>query len=209
MDKKLLVKICGITAEKAARDVICLGPDMLGLVFVPSSPRKVTLKEAQAVAKAAQQARVKIVAVFQNQPLEEVLQIVALLKPDYIQLHGDETAEFCRQMPVKVIKAIRLKPEAAETRKIMEKYKPIVDLFLIDRPCQGRGDVVDLKQVEELAKVYPVLLAGGLALENISLVLAQVRDSILGVDVSSGVETSPGVKDLKKVVEFINKVKSL
>lgn len=207
--KKLLVKICGVTSESQARDISGLGPDMIGLMFADSSPRKISIENAKKIAGIAKDEGVKVVAVFQNQPVEEVLQAAALFECDYIQLHGEESVEFVRQMPVKVIKAVRLKPTAIETKKIMQEYKPAVDLFLCDRPEQGRGEVVDLKQVKELANKYPLLLAGGLTPENIESVLAEAGNDIIGVDVSGGVESSPGVKDLKKVANFINKVKKI
>ena len=204
--KRLLVKVCGITTKETAEALVCFEPDMIGLVFA-CSPRKVTLQRAREIAKIARKKQVRVVAVFQNQPLDEILQTVALINIDYVQLHGDEPVEFCKKISVKIIKAIKLKTSVDETKKIMESYKPFVDLFLVDRIEQGRGGLVDLKQVKELAGQYPILLAGGLNPENIKPILAEVGDVIRGVDVSGGVEKSAGIKDLAKVKSFITKVR--
>lgn len=206
--KKLLVKICGITTKETAKDLVCLKPDMIGLVFA-CSPRKVTLQMAGEIAEIARQKQVKVVAIFQNQPLDEILQAAASTKADYVQLHGNEPVEFCKKIPVKIIKTIKLKNSISETQKIMESYKPFIDLFLVDRAEQGRGGLVDLKQVKELASQYPILLAGGLNPENIKPILAEVGNVIKGVDVSGGVEKETGIKDLIKVKNFITKVRNI
>ena len=205
--KKLLVKVCGITTKETAKDLVCLEPDMIGLVFA-CSPRKVTLQMAGEIAEIARQKQVKVVAIFQNQSLDEILQAAASIKADYVQLHGNEPVEFCKKIPIKVIKTIKLKTSVDETRKIMESYKPFIDLFLVDRAEQGRGGLVDLKQVKKLAIQYPILLAGGLNPKNIKPILAEVGDVIRGVDVSGGVEKGAGIKDLIKVKNFITKVRN-
>ncbi len=203
----MLIKVCGITDQEAAERLLSLRIDMLGLVFVNTSPRCVSIEKALNIKKIVR-GSIKIVAVFQDQPLTEVKQIVNRLKPDYVQLHGQENPGFCEEIPVPVIKAIRLQESIRKTKQLLNEYKNVCTYFLIDRKMQGDGPLVNLAQFSELSTYYPLIFSGGLSPDNISQVLSSVDDSLAGVDVSSGVEDSPGQKNKKKISNFVEKVRS-
>jgi len=203
----MLIKVCGIADQETAKQLLSLRVDMMGLVFVKASPRCISIEKALNIKKLVGES-IKIVAIFQNQPLSEVKQIVDTLRPDYVQLHGQEDPGFCIEMQVPVIKAIRLKENALKTKQLLDEYKSVCRYFLIDRKVQGDGPLVNLAQFSELSAYYPLFLSGGLSPDNISQVLDSVDDSLVGVDVSSGVEDLPGRKNSKKLSNFVEKVRS-
>ncbi len=200
----MITKICGISDPRTARVLSHLGIDLIGLVFVKTSPRYISLDQAITIKKAAR-GSIKTVAVFQNHSLQEVQRIVGVLRPDYIQLHGQESPAYCAALQFPVIKTIHLGTTVKDTARRLEAYKDVCQYFLIDRKAQGHGSLVNLDQVRELSTRYNLFLSGGLTPDNISMVLRNVRDSIIGVDVSSGVENSPGHKDIQKIKRFIKK----
>ena len=201
------LKICGIKTIASAKTALHFKPDFIGLIFVPSSPRKVTIKTAQKIIALAKKNQTKTVAVFQDQLLDEVLKILKIIQVDYVQLHGNESPRYCTQIPCKTIKAIRLENTLAATKKNIAKYKNIPDFFLIDRPKQGQGKIVDLRQVKDLVLDYHIFLAGGLNPDNIQSILKKTDQNLKGLDVSSGVETKPGIKNMTKLKKFISKIK--
>jgi phosphoribosylanthranilate isomerase len=203
----MLIKICGITDQEIAKKLVSLPVDMLGLVFVKTSPRYVSIEQALKIQKIVDNS-IEIVAVFQDQPLIEIKQIVELLRPDYVQLHGQEDPAFCKAVRVPIIKAIRLGRTIKETKKLLDDYRSVCRYFLIDRKVQGTGPLVNLTQLSKLAASYPLLLSGGLNSSNITQILNFIDDSVRGVDVSGGVEDSPGHKSNKKVSTFVKRVRN-
>ena len=198
----MLIKVCGITDIPTAQLLCDLGIDMLGFVFVKTSPRLISLNQALRIRKIVL-GRIEIVAVFQNQPLLEVQEIVNALQPKYIQLHGQENPAYCSSLLRPVIKAFSLGETAEETALELEQYKDVCKYFLVDRKKQGQGPLVESEQVHELSKRFSILLSGGLTPENISAVLKSTRNSIVGIDVSGGVEDAPGKKSSKEIKEFV------
>lgn len=192
-----IVKICGIKDVDSAKNVIRQKPDMIGLNFVPTSIRRIDIRTAKSIAKLAKKQNISIVGVFQNQPLKEVLKVINSIPLDYVQLHGDE--DYCTQIPIPIIKKITLD----NIEEQINKYKEEVDIFLIDRPKQGKGPLVNEEKVKILAQEYPILIAGGLNSNNVASVILQVGRKLLGVDVSGGVEHVAGVKDEQLVGDFI------
>jgi phosphoribosylanthranilate isomerase len=199
------VKICGITSQEDATAAVEAGADALGFVFVPGTPRLIAAGVAAEIVQALP-ASVTAVGVFVNQPLEEVLGIARQCRLRAVQLQGDEPEAFSRALPVKVIKAIRVRDEASLAP--LRSYP--ADAFLLDAFVEGRwgGTGVRIswdlaRQAEEKA---PIILAGGLLPETVGEAVRFVRP--YGVDVSSGVERSLGRKDHQKVREFIAKVRS-
>lgn len=203
----MLIKICGITDPETAKYLLSLQADLIGLIFVKSSPRCISIEKAVTIKKAVHGSK-KIVAVFQDQPLAEVNQILDKLKPDYVQLHGQEDPSFCKAISTPIIKAIRLQENSQRTKQLLDEYKNVCDYFLIDRKVQGDGPLIDLTQFFELSAYYPLFLSGGLSPDNISHVLNLVDDSLAGIDVSSGVEDPSGHKNNKKISIFVEKVRS-
>lgn len=201
------VKICGITETAVAEKLAALGADLMGLICVPSSPRFVSVAQAKSLV-AQVKPKVKIVLVFQDQSLAEIKNYTTGIQPDYVQLHGQETPEFCTRVGYPVIKRIHLQKNLQLTLALAAKYGQVAGYLLVDRAEQGTGVLVDLEQVAGLSKKYSILLAGGLTVSNLANVLEKVGQSLAGVDVSSGVEFSPGKKDLKKIKQFITTVRS-
>jgi phosphoribosylanthranilate isomerase len=195
------IKICGITNIEDALAAASAGADALGFVFHPASPRYVTpgrVREIIAVLPPA----VCTVGVFVNLAAVEVLQIAELCGLDFIQLHGAETQAYCRRLPrERVIKALSFRSE--EEFAAMAGYP--VRAFLVDAhdPVRfgGTGKTCDWSLAGKAAARHPLILAGGLNEENILSALEAVHP--MAVDVSSGVEASPGKKDHEKLQSVI------
>jgi phosphoribosylanthranilate isomerase len=194
------VKICGITSAEDAAAAVDAGADALGFIFVPGTPRYVAPATAASVLERVPPF-VSTVGVFVDQPLDELLRIVGALRLHAVQLHGQESAEYARRMPVPVIRALRVRNAAS--LHAMDTYP--AHAFLLDAYVEGRpgGTGVPIPwDVALRAKgTKPVILSGGLRPDTVGAAVRLVRP--YGVDVSSGVEQSPGRKDHRKVREFI------
>ncbi|MHC9543128.1 MAG: phosphoribosylanthranilate isomerase [Vulcanimicrobiota bacterium] len=208
MEYNIQVKICGITREADASACVSLGADAVGLVFYPPSSRHVSMEQARRIIEIIPD-HILTVGVFVDESPETIKTIVEYCGLRAVQLHGVEspsTAEVMKKMNVKVIKAIFVNgsPGPAE----MGNYG--VDAFLLEAPRGpipgGTGTRWEWGRVKDLSKSYPVILAGGLNPENVTEAInASLPDA---VDVSSGVERAPGIKDIDKVRRFIESVKS-
>jgi phosphoribosylanthranilate isomerase len=199
------VKICGITSLEDAHAVVEAGADALGFVFYAPSPRYVTPEQAAQIIRTLPPF-VTTVGLFVDATLDTVDETVARCGLDRVQLHGRETPEFCRQITRPVIKAIRIKD--AESLTHVPDYK--VSAYLLDAYVEGAlpggtGTSFSWELAVQAMPYGPVILAGGLTPENIKIAIAQIRP--YGVDVSSGVERAPGVKDHQKVCQFIARAK--
>ena len=199
------VKICGVTLPQDVRLIVKAGADAIGFQM-SQGPRKITPEQARKLVKLVSP-WVTPVGVLVNEPLAKAKRLIQYCGFQVVQLHGDETAAYCEKIPVPVIKAIRMK--SPTTYKAFKKYQAAA--YLLDSFHKGvRGGTGKSfqsswakKAVRELPD--PVLLAGGLNPDN---VFKTIRAShVFGVDVSSGVEISPGIKDPKKVVQFIRNAK--
>jgi len=209
---------------KDALAAIDAGADYLGFNFYPQSVRfieKETCAEITSVLK-REHPQIKLVGVFVNSTVDDVKNILETCSLDLAQLHGDETPEMLNALNGKAFKAIRLTSESAETSvypflKSATKSVPIresvtesVDspAMLIDAAVKGvyggSGVTADWSAAAELAKKYPLLLAGGLTPENVADAVRQVRP--WGVDTASGVESAPGEKDAGKMKAFVQAV---
>jgi phosphoribosylanthranilate isomerase len=194
------VKICGITRLTDATEAVACGADALGFVFWPDSPRVVTPAQAREIG-CALPALVSRVGVFVNQSPADVRAIVAEAGLDVIQLHGDEDLPPYANLGVRVIKAVSLDDEAsvARAREYPDAVTPLVDAT--DRVRRGgTGQVANWALAAQVAAVRPVVLAGGLRASNVAEALRRVRP--WAIDVSSGVESSPGIKDAARLREL-------
>jgi phosphoribosylanthranilate isomerase len=197
------VKICGITRVEDAVLSARLGADAVGLNFWPRSRRCVDVEAAREIV-AALPPLVPAVGVFVNQPREEILRIAAHVRLSAIQLHGDEPPDACRGFPIPVWKALRL----ASPLPLAWLDEWPVQGFLLDAPAAGyggSGTTCDWDVAREAAARAPVLLAGGLTPENVADAVRAVRP--WGVDVASGVERSPGIKDPDRLAAFLRHAK--
>lgn len=199
------VKICGITNVEDALLAIEAGADALGFIFVEGTPRYVQPSRVEGILGRIPPFAVTV-GVFANQPLHEVERLAKGLHLSVVQLHGDEDPEGCRTLTIRFIKAIRMKETGS--LEILPRY-PEASAFLLDSFAEGRLGGTGHPFPWELAaraKAYgPIILSGGLTPENVEEAVARVRP--YGVDVSSGVEASPGRKDHKKLREFIERAK--
>lgn len=202
------IKICGITNEEDAHKAVELGVDALGFVFYDKSPRSVEPSVAKRIIQSLPPF-VLSVGVFVNQPEETVRRTFDSCGLALAQIHGDETAEYCESLGRPVLRAIRLKDRRnflalAEYKGRMGVRGFVVDAFHQEK-YGGTGQTTDWTMAAEAANAAPILLAGGLTPQNVQEAIRQVRP--YGVDVSSGVEASPGKKDHQKLREFIQAVR--
>ncbi|MDP3987561.1 MAG: phosphoribosylanthranilate isomerase [Candidatus Levybacteria bacterium] len=189
---KVKIKICGIRSLESAKAAVLAGADFLGFNFVESSRRFVKPLDAKKIIETLK-GKVKTVGVFQNQEINYINDLVNFLGLDFVQLHGNESPEFCSEIRCKIIKVF-----SNETIKTMKQYP--VDYFLIDREEQGEGDVVDMERAAIVSAQYPLFLAGGLNQNNVLEMINLVKP--YAVDVAGGIETE-GVEDVGKIKEFL------
>jgi len=203
------VKICGITRAKDAGAAVECGADALGFVFYPRSPRYLSLEQALGI-QGSVPAFVSKVGLFVDAPAAEVEHVCARFKLDYLQFHGNEPAEYCEAFERPYLKAIRVKADM-DLIAAVSPYKTAAALLLDTwHPQQagGTGERFDWSALQVLPSgLPPLILAGGLHASNVREAITQVRP--YAVDVSSGVEESPGLKSASKIGEFINEVNSV
>jgi len=202
---QIKVKICGMTQLKDALFAVEQGVDAVGFIFYKKSPRAVTMKTVREIIKKLPPL-VETVGVFVNESAERVNKMADYCGLDLVQLHGEESPAFCRKIRRRVIKAFRVKD--LQSIKQLEKFP--VSGFLLDTFSDdlhgGTGKSFDWNLALPAKKMGPVVLAGGLTPRNILQAVRQVRP--YGVDVCSGVEKSPGIKDLEKVRAFLKNIRS-
>ena len=208
MRHSIKVKICGITnAEDAFADVNA-GADALGFVFYEKSPRYVPPAVAAAII-AELPPLVTPVGVFVNHGHASVRSIMESCGLAVAQLHGDENASYCRELSRPTIKALRLKDRGSLLALAEYQGRGGVRGFILDAFSEetygGTGQTTDWTLAADVAKTARVLLAGGLTPENVGEAIRTVHP--YGVDVSSGVESAPGKKDLAKIDAFLRAVR--
>lgn len=214
------VKICGITKAEQGKAIAQLGATALGFICVPSSPRYVAPEQILAVADVLPP-QVNRIGVFGNTTIEAICQVVKETKLNGVQLHGDEKPEYCTSLggllpEIEVIKALRIKSKEDLERASI--YAESVHTLLLDayRPGQlgGTGQTLDWQMLKEFRSPLPWFLAGGLNPDNVreairevsSIVDGNSSNNFSGIDLSSGVETAPGDKDLEKVALLFEKL---
>jgi phosphoribosylanthranilate isomerase len=208
------IKICGITDKAHALAAVEAGADFVGLVFAPSQ-RQVGPAKACEIASAVKKYSntTKVVGVFVNAPSSQVNELSDFCSLDWVQLSGDESWEYCREVIRPVIKAIRIGRQSPEKlyaelsagSKLLPAQRFIT---LLDSRVEGKyggtGESFNWDLAQEVIKRFPVIIAGGLNLKNVARLIRRVAP--WGVDVSSGVETR-GVKDIAKIKAFIEAVR--
>ncbi|MEM8777960.1 MAG: phosphoribosylanthranilate isomerase [Cyanobacteria bacterium P01_G01_bin.49] len=204
------VKICGITQVQQGQAIAQLGATDLGFICVSQSPRYVSTLQIKAIVQEIP-ATINCIGVFANANIREIQGVLESSALTGIQLHGDESPEFCRQLKqqhsqIEVIKAFRI-----QTSQCLAKITPYlewVDTLLLDayHPHQlgGTGQNLDWDTLRKFKPPLPWLLAGGLTPDNVTQALQLLHPD--GIDLSSGVERSPGNKDLSKVAQLFQKL---
>jgi len=190
----MLVKICGITRVEDAVAAVDCGAGALGFVFWPGSPRCIDPHRARAIV-ATLPPFVTPVGVFVNQPAEYVRGVASLVRLGAVQLHGDETVGYAAGIATPAIKAVTV----ADPQLSVWPVRTTLLLDVGDTEKRGgTGRTIDWTAAARLAAQRKILLAGGLTPENVAEAVAQVRP--FGIDVSSGVERSPGIKDHRRLL---------
>lgn len=211
------VKICGIRTFDEAIMAIDAGADMLGFNFYPESPRYITPGDCMRLTVRLEMAlreglaKIMLVGVFVNTIPENIHAIFRDCHLDMVQLSGDEGPEVLDFLGERAYKVLR--PDSAEwLANAVRRYphRPLAPAWLIDTYRKGEyggtGEIANWALARQLAEQAPILLAGGLRAENVGEALRQVNP--WGVDVASGVESVPGVKDPEKVKAFVQAVRS-
>jgi phosphoribosylanthranilate isomerase len=197
----VFVKICGITSEEDALLAVAMGADAVGFVFAPST-RQIAAGKARDIARRLPP-EVLTVGVFRDESAQRVVDVVNGAGLRAAQLHGHETVELTRSVRSRVPFVIKAFAAGDPTLERADEFG--ADAVLVDAPTPGSGDMFDWSLAEDAPHDQRLILAGGLTPENVAEAIAKVRP--WGVDVSTGVESSAGRKDAKKVRDFIRNAK--
>ena len=203
------IKFCGITTLEDAERAVAAGAWAIGLIFWPRSPRRCMVDDATQIAAAVKR-RAEVAGVFLNATLDEVASAADAVGLTIVQLHGDEGPAFCaeaaRRTGCKVIKAVRVR-SGADIQSLTAFH---TDFHLLDSYVPGlaggTGESFAWELVRAHGREVPVILSGGLTPRNVTEAIEAVRP--FAVDVASGVELSPGVKDQEKLEAFAEAVRS-
>lgn len=208
------VKICGINSVESADAAMRAGADFAGLVFFPASPRNLRADQAASLS-ARLRGRTRIVALVVDASDETIASAIAAAQPDFLQLHGRETparvAEIRSRFGKPAIKALQV-ADAADLA-IASSYEPVADMLLFDAKAPanatrpgGHGAAFDWRILRGHSFKRPWILGGGLNAENVSRAID--TGGAEAVDVSSGIETAPGVKSVEMIAAFVAAAKS-
>lgn len=199
------IKICGITRPEDAKAAARCGADAIGLVFTANSPRYVSIDQAQSIGGALPPL-VSRVGVFQNPTAKELVEVLDNVPLDWLQFHGTESSAFCSRWYHPWLKAVPM-GDGQDPQTFMDLYDGAGG-FLLD--AHGTGEAGGMGHTFDWTRIpagssAPLILAGGLSLGNVYEAVSHTR--VYGVDVSSGVESAPGIKDYDLMAQFINEVR--
>ena len=204
---KKLIKVCGMRETQNIKELIELDIDMMGMIFYKKSPRFIS-----EVPQVKFPDRVDKVGVFVNSSFEEILEIIKDFGLKKIQLHGNESVELCEKISglgIEVIKAFGI-DESFNFSEIT-KYEDVCSLFVFDTKTKaygGSGKKFNWKKLNEYNGEVPFLLSGGITSNDINEVIEFDHPKYLGVDLNSGFELEPAIKDIKLLNEFVDKYRS-
>ena len=198
------IKFCGINKPADFAYAASLGADAVGLVFYEASPRYIDIEKAQALLQESDRL-VNVIALFMDADNDFIAQIVNQINVDYIQFHGTESPEFCTSFSLPYIKAIPMADEE-QAKEMIKAHRKTADILLLDGHrvgmSGGKGVAFDWRDLSAINA--PIFIAGGLKPENVAQAIAQCCPQ--GVDVSSGVESTAGIKDHAKMKAFVQAV---
>ena len=213
LEAKTLVKICGITSVDQALQIAKLGVDAIGVISVKESPRYVSPKVKKDIFRNLKKnfPKIKRVSVVKNIPLE-LISINSFDSENVIQLHGDESLSYCKRLrrefpQIEIWKAFRIK-DREDTREI-ELFSDFIDAVLLDswneKTYGGSGIRINYKYLEGLKFSKPWLLAGGISTDWLKQILTEIKPN--GIDISSSIESAPGIKDLNETKKLLKIIK--
>jgi phosphoribosylanthranilate isomerase len=204
------IKVCGMTSLQQVRELAAWGADYAGFIFYQKSPRFVGDKISGTDLKAF--AGIQKVGVFVNETADRILQVVSDYGLHAVQLHGDETPEFCKALfaEITVIKAFRVKGDE-NLAALLAPYEDYVDYFLFDTKAQeygGTGKKFDWSVLEQAHINKPYFLSGGIGAGDVEQVKGfMAANPVFSLDVNSKFEIEPGVKDMEQVKRFIQDIR--
>jgi phosphoribosylanthranilate isomerase len=195
------IKICGVTSVHDAQMVERAGVEAIGLNFVPHSKRYISVAQAAQIS-AALGPFISRVGVFVNAPLDEVISTVKGVDLDVVQLHGDEDDDYAASVKdvARVIRALSIRSQQ-DVEIALRQPTDIIDAVMVDGAMPGSGQPFSWQDAQGLQDVPCLILAGGLTSANVQLGIQTLLP--YGVDVASGVESSPGTKEFAKVQDFV------
>ena len=200
----MIVKVCGMREPGNIREVEALNIDWMGFIFYPKSPRLVKEQEIAKVTSA------KRVGVFVDASVETMMETATTLALDYLQLHGNESPDDCHTLQKRgyaVIKAISI--SSAEDVERTKEYEGRVDYFLFDTKCNGyggSGQLFDWDILSAYKGSTPFLLSGGINPGSAEAILRFHHPQFAGIDLNSGFETEPGLKDVERLRSFLTQI---
>ena len=193
----MILKLCGITRVEDMAAAARAGADYAGMVLVPGTPRFVPRGR---IAELMSAAPCKKVFVVRDMPLDELNALIAEFRPDVVQLHGHETPDYANSVTgAEVWRAFNLNAEG-----VLAEAEAFPCAMVVADSGGGTGRVCRWDLAEKLARKRPIMLAGGITPENVREAVAQVRPA--GIDVSSGVESAPGVKDSQFIQTLVERI---
>jgi len=213
LEAKTLIKICGITTIKQALDIAELGVDAIGVISIKESPRYVPHKNKEEIFRNLEKffPETKRVSVIKNLPIEQICTNF-IKSENTLQLHGDEDLSFCKilksQLPqIELWKAFRVKDISSMNG--IESFSKYIDKVLLDSWNKeiygGSGIRIQAKYLKDIKFSKPWFLAGGISIEWVKEILENIKPD--GIDISSSIEISPGIKDIEKIKELIEVIK--
>lgn len=209
----MLIKVCGMREPENIRQVEALSIDWMGFIFYERSPRYIgnPAYEETACVRAIRESSLRKVGVFVNATPETMMETAARYRLDYLQLHGDESPETCYALHKRgyaLIKAFSIADE--DDLKSTCDYEGRVDYFLFDTKCSGyggSGKAFDWSVLEAYKGETPFLLSGGICPESTEAIRHFHHPRLAGIDLNSGFETEPGLKNAERLKTFIDKIK--
>ena len=197
------IKICGIKHLDDALKAVECGADAIGLIFVEKSPRYASFTDARVIAESLPPF-VTVVGLFMDASAEKVREALKIVPLNLLQFHGDETPEFCEQFGIPYIKVLKMR-ENVNVVAFSQEYPNAAGILLdsYSKAGGGSGQTFDWNLIPDDVPL-PLILAGGLNPENVASAVETVKP--YAVDVSSGVESEPAIKDHKKIEQFIKEV---
>lgn len=205
MTDPLQIKVCGMRIPENLEKVCALGPDYVGYIFYPGSKRFVGNKPDPALFRLPPPSIIKV-GVFVNEQISRIKELQKEHKLDMVQLHGNESATYCRELldaGIQVIKA--LNPDSS-----WEEYADAVPFFLFDTPDPGWGGTgkkFDWNLITKRSIPRPFLLSGGIGPEDAGVVRELEHENFRGIDINSQFELSPGEKDIQRLKRFITEIR--
>ena len=201
----MIVKVCGMRDAQNIREIEKLGIDWMGFVFYSKSPRAVNRMPDYLPKK------VKRVGVFVDELIEIILETEMLFRLDMVQLHGNESPEFCRQLKstgTKIIKAFSIEDDFPVEK--VKEYEDVCDYFLFDTKTHlhgGSGKKFNWQALSDYRGETPFLLSGGISISDAEEILAFSHPQFIGIDINSKFEISSALKDVELIKQFIKQIK--